>query len=353
MGQVPCCELVPSNTRSSIDGVKALTSEICEDSEQKTSLKQSVGTDADVNPPNWKGMEVEEPQLSSDKTLPCERPEGGGGDDSDGSKLSPKQTQQNQISAVKAFVKALVRGHPSTLVSETGEQRQCILILDKAIRTLLVCESRASQKECVHEIPLGSVQDVAAQDVTSLADIASARQYKAGIRWFPEQTETGPERSTERSRDPVSVVVLFPTQRERDLFSTAFSTLCRQVQALNKLNTGEGGWKSPSKQSQINASRGSFEEREPGEIEDTSSPAPSMFHTTPAKFVSFGNTSISEVSAHAQTADDLDLLKDLLVPNSGRSIKSPKGLSNPNQGTLQKSKDGLSSRPWKPPSLVL
>lgn len=72
----------------------------------------------------------------------------------------------------------------------------------------------------------------------------------------------------------------------------------------------------------------------------------SVFHTAPAKFVTFGDASISEVSAKPAGFD---------VSEGQSALPKLVRLSvlNPNQGTLQKSKDVLNSRPWKPPSLVL
>ena len=73
------------------------------------------------------------------------------GKDEDESKPSQKHAPNAQTSAVKTFVKALIRGHPSILVCETGEQKPCVMMLDKTIRTLAICEGKASKKDCMHE----------------------------------------------------------------------------------------------------------------------------------------------------------------------------------------------------------
>ena len=313
MGQAtPCCELVASANRSSIDGRATAPN-----SEMAVALHEKHDPDIGVQESSadlWRSSDGNSVSETSGKAHP------------DASKTAHKDAP---ISAVKTFVKALVHGHPATLLCN-GEQKQCIMILDKAIRKLAICQgNRASKDNCMHEIHLASVQDIVTQDVTSFAACGSAlertpkstKQYKADIRWLPFGTQ-----------EPDNTIhVMFAAQRERDLFASALSTLCRQVQTLDKVQT-------PGTQV------GSFEEeREPGEIHD------SVFHTTPAKFVSFGNASISEVTDvwHSPGMKDFQL-------NSGQSpLQSVTLRANPNHGTLQKTKDTLQSRPWKPPSIVL
>ena len=156
MGQVtPCCELAASTTRSYIDGRAATpNSELFHDrsSEKYNSpLKQGIEAkdmDEDMHPPNFLEIEVSPVSQSSqsNRNVTFET-----GKDEDESKPFEKHAPNAQTSALKTFVKALVRGHPSILVCETGEQKPCVMMLDKTIRTLAICEGKASKKDCMHE----------------------------------------------------------------------------------------------------------------------------------------------------------------------------------------------------------
>lgn len=325
MGQAtPCCELVASANRSSIDGRATAPN-----SEMAVALHEKHDPDIGVQESSadlWRSDCKERIVKQLSQSDGNSASETSGKAHPDASKEAHKDAP---ISAVKTFVKALVHGHPATLLCN-GEQKQCIMILDKAIRKLAICQgNRASKDNRMHEIHLAFVQDIVTQDVTSFAACGAAlertpksmKQYKADIRWLPF--------GTQEPDNTITIHVMFAAQRERDLFASALSTLCRQVQTLDKVQT-------PGTQI------GSFEEeREPGEIHD------SVFHTTPAKFVSFGNASISEVTDVWHSPG----MKEL---NSGQSpLQSVTLRANPNHGTLQKTKDTLQSRPWKPPSIVL
>ena len=152
---------------------------------------------------------------------------------------------------------AQTRGHPSILVCETGEQKPCVMMLDKTIRTLAICEGKASKKDCMHE-KHGNTTSFCLGDWNSRRHILGRNcSHQTLHSWHP------------------SVCVASIVPESRLICCTQRDRQDRQLRLR----------------------------REPGEVHDLNDLNDSMFHTTPAKFVTLGDASISEVSAkHCKTS---------------------------------------------------
>ncbi|CAK9104513.1 unnamed protein product [Durusdinium trenchii] len=351
-GWAPCCEVTESANRVSIRPEERRPETANSQRPFATSVKsehtREAGEQLDWNLRPCEGNSWSGPALGDSDSV--DAPNAVQKVNSSHSEKSSVPSQRPSISTIKAFVRELVRGHVSRLISEAGENEPCILILDKAIRKLSVCQVEGAKRgRSKHEIQLALVQDILTQDTSSyngfgaaMRNTRSEKQYKAGIQW-----PSGPSNGL--------LFLAFASSRERDVFVSAFAMLCHQVQTLDGFATDI----EPGEVGDIQLLRTQVPSGQFGAELPAREPGASLFHTTPGKFVQFGDASVSDVTDLGQlNADWWTQMTGGLLPGETKGttfhkVGQASRPANPIRETLQQTKDALKSRPWKPPSLVM